>query len=67
MKTKTTLKKPTLSTKDVLAFAERPSEAAQVDQIAQAGNQARSKKIHLQALKTYLERCRQGTLDCRQI
>jgi len=36
MKTKTTLKKPTLSTEDVLAFAERPSEAAQGDQIAKA-------------------------------
>jgi len=35
MKTKTTLTKPTLSTKDVLAFAERPSEAPQGDKTAQ--------------------------------
>ena len=34
MKTKTTLKKPTLSTEDVLAFAERPLEAAQGDKTA---------------------------------
>jgi len=37
MKTKTTLTKPTLSTKDVIAFAERPSEAPGGDQTAQAG------------------------------
>ena len=37
MKQKTTLKKPTLSTKDVLAFAERPSEAPQGDKTVKVG------------------------------
>ncbi len=37
MKKKTTLKKPTLSTEDVLAFAERPSEAPQGDKTVKVG------------------------------
>jgi len=37
MKPKTTLKKPTLSTEDVIAFAERPSEAPQGDKKAWVG------------------------------
>jgi len=37
MKTKTTLKKPTLSTEDVMAFAERPSDALQGDKTAKVG------------------------------
>ena len=37
MKKKTTLKKPTLSNKDVLAFAERPSDAPQGDKTTKVG------------------------------
>ena len=46
MKTKTTLKKPTLSTEDVLAFAERPSGAPQGDKNTKVGkDKGGAKKI----------------------
>ena len=44
MKKKTTLKKPTLSNKDVLAFAERPSDAPQGDKTTKAGKGRGAKK-----------------------
>ena len=47
MKKKTTLKKPTLSNKDVLAFAERPSDAPQGDKTTKAGKEGGAKKNSL--------------------
>ena len=46
MKQKTTLKKPTLSNQDVIAFAERPSDALQGDKTAKVSkSKGGAKKI----------------------